>query len=106
MRTLWLILLIDMIAVTGYAVFQSDAASIRAIFTDMSPWELQIIIDLTVALTIGVVWMWRDAKKRGVQPLPFLILTLLTGSIGLLIYLIRHRDGKSLTKTTTSEAGV
>jgi hypothetical protein len=54
---------------------------------------LQIFLDLTIALSLVLVWLWQDARKHGVSPLPYLILTLSLGSIGPLLYLIR-RFGK------------
>jgi hypothetical protein len=45
-------------------------------------------VDLVIALTMVAVWMIRDAAQRGVNPLPYLLLTLFAGSIGPLIYLI------------------
>lgn len=54
---------------------------------------IQIFLDLTIALSLVLLWMWQDARKRGVSPLPYVILTLTLGSIGPLLYLIR-RVGK------------
>ena len=33
------------------------------------------VVDLTIALTLVAVWMWRDARRRGVSPLPYVALT-------------------------------
>ena len=33
------------------------------------------LVDLTIALTLVAVWMWRDARRRGVSPLPYVALT-------------------------------
>ena len=33
--------------------------------------------------------MWRDARAKGVNPLPYVVITLLTGSLGILLYLAR-----------------
>ena len=39
-------------------------------------------------------WVYVDAKERGVSPWPYLILTLGTGSVGTLLYLlVRERPG-------------
>lgn len=55
---------------------------------------IQIFLDLTIALSLVLVWMWQDARKQGISPLPYVILTLTLGSIGPLLYLIR-RFGKT-----------
>jgi len=50
---------------------------------------IAILVDLTIALSLVVVWMWNDARDRGISPLPYLAVTMVLGSIGPLIYLIR-----------------
>jgi hypothetical protein len=58
----------------------------------LGPWGLLASLELLIALVIGVNWMWLDAKAKGVAPLPYAALTMMTGSLGLLLYLVRH-DG-------------
>ena len=48
------------------------------------------LVDLAIALSLVAVWLWGDAKKRGVSPLPYLALTAMLGSIGPLLYLVIH----------------
>jgi hypothetical protein len=53
------------------------------------------LVDLTIALALVTVWMWRDATRRGVRLLPYLALTATLGSIGPLLYLVVHgREAK------------
>ena len=53
------------------------------------------LVDLTIALGLVTVWMWRDARRRGVTLLPYLALTATLGSIGPLLYLVvPGRDAK------------
>jgi len=65
----------------GYAGFVELATANLA--------SIAVLVDLTIALSLIVVWMWNDARDRGISPLPYLAVTLLLGSIGPLIYLIR-----------------
>lgn len=58
--------------------------------TSLGPFELLSIVDLLLALLIGMVFVHRNARGRALQARTFLFLTLLTGSLGLLGYLARH----------------
>jgi hypothetical protein len=49
---------------------------------------LQVLGDLAVALGLVLVWLWRDARLQGRNPLPWVILTLAAGSFGPLLYLL------------------
>ena len=53
-----------------------------------NPWTVQISVDLVLALSLVSIWLWRDARRRGRNPLPWLVATLLTGSIAPLTYLL------------------
>ena len=48
------------------------------------------LVDLVIALGLVSVWMWQDARDRGWSALPYLVLTLVFGSVGPLVYLIRR----------------
>jgi hypothetical protein len=48
----------------------------------------QIFADLVVALTLVMVWMWRDAKVTGRKAWPWIAATLAFGSFGPLVYLL------------------
>jgi len=48
-----------------------------------------VLVDLTIALSLVAIWMWSDAQKRGISALPYLAITLVLGSIGPLLYLLR-----------------
>ncbi|MEI6221598.1 MAG: DUF2834 domain-containing protein [bacterium] len=56
----------------------------------------QVIIDLVLALSMVLVWMWHDAKSANRNPWPWIVLTLTTGSIGPLIYILIYKTNKSL----------
>lgn len=51
---------------------------------------VQVLLDLAVAATIALGFIWRDAQKRGLPFAPYLVATIFLGSIGLLSYLL-HR---------------
>ncbi len=51
----------------------------------------QVLTDLVIALTLGMIWMWNDAKVTGRNPWPWIIATLAVGSFGPLIYLLTRK---------------
>jgi len=50
------------------------------------------ILGLIAVWILLAVWVYRDAKKRGMEATLWLLLVLLTGFIGLIVYLIVRRD--------------
>ena len=57
-----------------------------------NPWISQVTVDLVLALSMFCIWMWSDARGRGKNPVPWVIATLLTGSIGALTYLLVREE--------------
>jgi len=51
---------------------------------------LQILLDLVIMAGIVLGWMVGDAKRRNINPWPFVVITLPLGSIGPLLYLLRR----------------
>ena len=49
---------------------------------------IQVLCDLTVALSLVCIWIFRDARAQGRNPWPFLVATLFLGSFGPLLYLV------------------
>jgi hypothetical protein len=69
-------------ATHGYTGFLSLAAR--------EPWALQMLLDLAIACSFAIGWMMRDAKRRGIKPAPYVVMTILLGSIGILVYTVRR----------------
>lgn len=95
----WLIafVLLDFIALSGYAVHQLGYLGIwQAGLSDIG--SLQILLDLVIACVVAMGWMIKDAREKGLTVWPYLLATIFTGSIGLLLYLLlrdRHRHPKN-----------
>jgi hypothetical protein len=82
--------LFDFSAFTAYAIAtHGPVGFVEAVIA--TPAAIQVLLDLTVALTLVLVWMSRDAKERGLPFWPYAFATLFLGSIAPLGYLI-HRE--------------
>lgn len=60
----------------------------------------QILADLIIAVFLCMYWMWHDAKKSRRNPWPWMLLSLLAGSFGPLLYLITRKS-----ETNSAQAG-
>ena len=49
---------------------------------------IQVFADVAIACALILIWLVRDARRRGVSPWPYVVLTLTLGSFGPLIYLL------------------
>ncbi len=56
---------------------------------------IQVWVDLVIALSIFMVWMWRDAEAANRNPWPWIIITLAAGSFGPLLYLLFSKSNKT-----------
>lgn len=67
-----------------------------------SPAGWQVLLDVTIALSLVMAWMWRDARREGRRFWPWVPVTLALGSIGPLLYLLSARrapQGQALPRT-------
>jgi len=96
------IVLADFVAFSAYVVYQYGYVGLFKLALSNAAM-IQVSLDLTIALTLVTLWMWRDARERGVSIVPYLVLTLTLGSIGPLVYLFR-RAGDEVRVPTGSAA--
>jgi hypothetical protein len=96
------IVLADFAALSAYAVYQHGVVGLfQAVTANLA--TTTAFVDLVIALTMVIVWMRQDARERGVSALPYVVLTLLAGSVGPLLYLIR-REKKTVPARTFATA--
>ncbi len=96
------VVLADFAALTAYAVYQYGYLEFfRVAMTNAI--TIQLSIDLVIALSLITLWMWRDARERGMSVVPYLVVTLFLGSLGPLLYLLR-RAGSEATETVRAPA--
>ena len=85
---LWTVLLVFLglttfvVAEVGYLGFFELAAS---------NWVSRLLfVDLTISLSLVLVWMYLDSRERGKPFVPYALVTLFFGAAGPLLYLIRR----------------
>lgn len=61
----------------------------------------QVFMDLVILAILGCVWMVADGRTSGVNPWPFVVLTLVAGSFGVLFYLAA-RELRSAARSPAS----
>jgi len=83
--------LIALGAVTAVALWMEGLAGILKAIAQ-SYGSMQIFTDLMIALTLVMVWMWRDAKNTGRNIWPWIVITLVAGSFGPLLYFITGKE--------------
>ena len=88
-------------AQTGFVLYQQGFSWIPELFA--TPLSITLFADLTIALSLICFWMVTDARQRGTTAWGYLALTVMTGSIGPLLYLIR-REGQTARAPQTQAA--
>ncbi len=86
----WLvaIVLADFVALNAYVVWQYGYVGfVREVLSTLP--GIAVMVDLTIALTLIAIWMWNDARARGIAVVPYLVAGLFLGSAGPLAYLLR-----------------
>ncbi|MDI9336539.1 MAG: DUF2834 domain-containing protein [Gammaproteobacteria bacterium] len=78
---------------TGVAVWKEGIIGIFSSITS-NYGSMQIFADLVIALVLALVWMWHDAKAIGRNVWPWMVLTLLAGSFGPLLYLLTRKKNQ------------
>ena len=88
MRLLFLVLVLALFgALTAVAL--ADVGYLGILAPHFQSWGAgQVLADLVILALLGCVWMVQDARARGAAAWPFVLLTLVGGSFGVLLYLL------------------
>ncbi len=90
-RIILTIILIAFLALTAVAVWQHGYLGIFS-HQLQNMAGIQVLVDLVIALSIFLVWLWQDARSAGRNPWPWMLLILATGAIGALVYLLVYKS--------------
>ena len=83
------LVLLAFLGLEAYAVYEHGVVGIfTAVLANTA--TTTAFVDLVIALGLASLWMGLDARDRGISVVPYLVLTLTLGSVGLLLYLIRR----------------
>jgi hypothetical protein len=81
------IVLVPFWILSSVLVFEAGLGGLSVL---RSGWGLQVALDLCISLVLVGGWIKRDARERGINPVPYLIALPFLGSIGALLYLVRR----------------
>lgn len=86
------LVLADFAVLNLYAFATEGLGGFVEMVSTSGPWGWVVMADLVIALGMVLVWLWADARDRGRNPWGYALVTLLTGSIGTLLYYVTRRE--------------
>ena len=93
-RAILIIILAAFLGLSGMALFHHGYLGIITLHFQ-TYGGAQVLTDLVIALSLFLVWLWKDAKVSRRNPYPWIIFTLATGSIGAILYVILYKTNNS-----------
>lgn len=85
---------------SAYAVLDGGPLGFWPIHT-RSPWGAQVFLDLLLMAEVAWFALQPRLRARGIDPWPWLVLVVATGSIGMLAVLVRLLVAERRTATAT-----
>jgi Terpene cyclase DEP1 len=88
MRLLSLVIVLVLFGALS-AVALADVGYFGLLAPHFQSWGgAQVLADLVILALLGCGWMVQDARARGTSAWPYVLLTLVGGSFGVLVYLL------------------
>jgi len=86
-------LILLLVVIVGFGVLSALAVLDVGYFGIIEPhfrsWGgAQVFFDLVILAILACIWMGNDARERGLPAWPFILVTLVLGSFGPLLYLV------------------
>jgi len=106
-------LIVILLTLGGFGVLSAiallDVGYLGIIEPHFQSWgAAQVFADLAILALLACVWMVNDARARGLPAWPFILITLVAGSFGPLLYLVtrevRSPAGRSIGASASSRA--
>ncbi len=82
-------------ALNFVGLLEGGYAGLWAYIQSMNVYGWILFVDLIIALTMVLTWLWKDAKANGRNPWFYTLLTVALGSIGTLLYILFSDKSKS-----------
>jgi len=89
------------LALTGYVIWEHGYLGFFELALSNTA-SILMGLDLVIALTLALVWMWNDAQERGTSVVPFALVTLAFGAAGPLLYLIVRERAESQSEAVAA----
>lgn len=86
-----IVVLTGFLTLTGYVIVEYGFSGFYREVTQNTA-TLLCFIDLAIALVLIMIWMFRDAKKEGRNPLLYALITVSIGVAGPLFYLLGRKQ--------------
>ncbi|MGH7899880.1 MAG: DUF2834 domain-containing protein [Candidatus Binatia bacterium] len=99
------LVLADFVGFTLYAIYVHGLVGLFEAVLSTTAGQLAMV-DLTIALSLILIWLWQDAGRRGISPIPYVLLTLGLGSVGPLLYLIRVSGNEARSAVPSTARGL
>jgi hypothetical protein len=86
-------LIVLLLVIAGFGLLTvlalTDVGYVGIIEPHFRSWGgAQVFIDLVILAVLACIWMTTDARERGLSAWPFILITLVAGSFGPLLYLV------------------